>query len=131
MEWIIFVLMIPVLWFLQNFIHEGSHLLAGWIVEGRKPLKLIPWPHKFAYRFYFARYECGFATKDGPVLYRHAAPYIVGSTILTMFSCIAIWTNSLYVLAFGIFPFIDCIVWLYGYVFNRPGTDGFRFKTER
>jgi hypothetical protein len=29
---------LAVAWLVQNLVHEGSHLLAGWIFEGRKPL---------------------------------------------------------------------------------------------
>jgi len=55
--WVLVV--VPVAWFLQNCLHELSHLVVGWLSEGRKPLGFWPYPHKHEGRFYFARFSSG------------------------------------------------------------------------
>lgn len=121
-------LIIVLAWFLQNVIHELSHLIAGKVFEGREFKKLIPFPHMHNGKFYFARYENGPATKNGNPKLRHIAPLITGIVLFLVFVILFITTQSIFMLPFAVCSLVDCCVWLFGYVFNRPLTDGFFFK---
>ncbi len=123
-----YVFVILLAWFFQNNLHEFSHLLVGKIVEGRKFIKLIPWPHKFGGKFYFARYESGPATKSGSPKFRHIAPVMGAASLFFIATLVLIITHKLFVVAFIVCPIVDICFWMYGYLFNRPTTDGFRFK---
>lgn len=127
---LLYVVVILFAWFLQNMTHELSHLLVGKIVEGRKIIKIVPWPHKHNGSFYFARCEYGPATKKGSPKFRHAAPLMGCAVIFLIGVILSISTWKLFMLAFVICPIVDCCVWVYGYIFNRPLTDGFRFKNN-
>jgi hypothetical protein len=127
MELIFVALLFPVAWFLQNCIHEGSHLLVGWLVEGRVPAKFIPWPTKRHGKLYFAYYENGHATKDGSPKYRFAAPLAAAWLVMSIsISFLALTSNPLF-MPFFVCASIDYCVWCYGYLLNRPGTDGKAF----
>lgn len=119
--------MILIAWFIQNVIHEASHLLVGKIVEGRKPLKLIPFPHRYEGRFYFARYLSGPATKIGSAKHRHIAPLFAGVFMVFVGVCLTVSFGFLFI-PFIISPAIDCFVWYWGYFKNSLGTDGYRYK---
>lgn len=126
-NWYLFLALIPVAWFTQNLLHELSHLIVGFLVEGRKPRKLIPWPTKQEGRWYFAYYECGPATKEGSSIARHYSPIL-----MFYFEGMALtWATSYYALPFKIAAIIDCFVWLYGYYRDTPGTDGYQFRRSR
>ena len=126
MTYLWLALALPVVWFVQNCVHESSHLLFGWLIEGRKPLEFKPWPHRFEGRFYFARCVMGEATKDGWVVYRHAAPPTVNSIYMCLMGlCILIHA------VFGVFAFcalIDTLFWFYGYLWGSELSDGKRFR---
>jgi len=131
----ILVACILVAWFLQNVLHELSHLYSGWRYEGRKPKKLIPWPHMFEGRFYWARYECGEATVKN-VFYemkRHSAPLATALIQPMVVVAVGMLLESygvlpVYVLPFFVAPLVDALVWFWGYFMNREGTDGYRWK---
>jgi hypothetical protein len=131
MNWYLFVGLVLFAWFWQNLAHELSHLVVGWFIEGRKPKKLIPWPHKFEGRFYFARYENGPATKGGSSSWRHIAPMLWDAIQVTVSYSLLIFLSMatfLYISPFVFAPLIDTLFWCYGYVFNRPYTDGWQYK---
>jgi hypothetical protein len=132
MNWYLFIGLIFLAWFWQNLAHELSHLVVGWFVEGRKPKKLIFWPHKFEGRFYFARYKNGLATKNGKSSWRHLAPVLLDAIQITIiysiFIFVPVTSVFLYTSPFVFALFIDMLVWSFGYLFNRPYTDGWQYK---
>jgi hypothetical protein len=128
---ILLVIITLVVWFLQNLIHEGSHLIVGKIVEGRKPLKLIPFPHIYNGRLYFARYENGPPTKAGSPIYRHAAPLIAGLYMIFVGVCLTVFFWEIYFVPLVVCPAVDCFVWLWGYIRNSKGTDGYFYRLCR
>lgn len=128
MTYLWLLLIIPIAWFVQNCIHEGSHLLFGWLEEGRKPLEFKPWPHRFEGRFYFARYAMGEATKDGLtcICIRHAAPVLVNSIYITLMSVLTVLH-----MVFAIFvlcTLVDLAFWVYGFYWGSELSDGQRFR---
>ena len=130
MLWVILALLFLVAWFLQNVVHESSHLLAGWLVEGRKPTKMIVWPTIRKGKLYFAYYECGKATKSGSPKWRFIAPLLSSWILMSIFVSIILLTGSIYVLPFFICSSVDYCVWGFGYTFKRPGTDGLAFRED-
>jgi hypothetical protein len=138
MTWLIVIGLFLLAWFWQNLSHELAHLWNGFLWEGRKPLKLVPWPHVYQQRFYFARYESGVATRMGPESHRHIAPLWWG--IRQQFICLGAMVmfktmdgggskNWLYVLPFFICSSVDVGFWLWGAWMMRPGTDGMRYRS--
>lgn len=126
MTYLWLLLVVPVAWFIQNCIHEGSHLFFGWLIEGRKPLEFKPWPHMYERRFYFARCTGGPATKDGFPHIRHAGPILVNGPYMML-------TSGLMILhiAFGILTLcalVDTLFWLYGFFWGSEFSDGKRFR---
>jgi hypothetical protein len=129
--WLMFSAVFLVAWFLQNIIHEGSHLLAGWIFEGRKPLKMIPWPSIRGGKFYFAYYKCGPRTKEGSAQWRHIAPLFTSWILSPLFLILLVITKNPYFIPFLICSVGNQVNWMWGLIFNRPRTDGFRFLQEK
>jgi hypothetical protein len=128
MIWIILIGLMLTAWFLQNILHETSHLVMGYFVEGRRPTLLIPWPHIFRGRLYFSRYDSGPATKLGSAFFRHSSPiyicFIQNITINILYWFILPAKTSIYLMPFLIAFVVDTLVWLWGYYMRRPGTDG-------
>jgi hypothetical protein len=135
MNWYLFVALFLPAWLWQNTSHELSHLWSGYLWEGRKPLKLIFWPHKYKGKFYFARYESGEATQLGSESHRHIAP--LWWAIRQQFSFLVVivaliitgYPDWVYMLPFFICPTVDALVWVWRAVMMRPGTDGMRYRT--
>jgi hypothetical protein len=131
MNWYLLVSLVVVAWFWQTLAHELSHLIVGWFVEGRKPKVLIPWPHKFQGRFYFARYKNGSATKTGSASLRHMAPIFWAAIQITIVYTLLLFVPIsvfVYLSPFVFCPLIDVLFWSFGYIFNRPYTDGWQLK---
>jgi len=137
MLWLIMVGLFLLAWLWQNISHELSHLWNGFLWEGRKPTKLIFWPHKHEGRFYFARYESGTATRMGSESHRHIAPLWWGIRQQFVFLVVMVVLRMteesgskgwLYVLPFFICPSVDVAVWLWGAWMMSPGTDGMRYR---
>jgi hypothetical protein len=136
MNWFIFVGLFLVAWFWQNVTHGFSHLFAGWLWEGRKPLKLIPWPHKYKGKFYFSRYEGDVALKNGSPTHRHSAP--IHGAIIQVAITMGVFVGGVlegiagiyYLVPFIIAPVVDASVWMRGYLRNKPGTDGARWRQQ-
>jgi hypothetical protein len=131
MNWYLLAGLFLVAWFMQNVLHELSHLVIGWVVEGRKPKKLIPWPHKFEGKFYFARYECGPATKLlGEATWRHAAPLLMACFEMAMCLILSqVGTPQVWFIPVSAVAVIDSLVWSWGFITQRPGTDGQQFMS--
>lgn len=114
-------------WAWQNVAHEGAHLLVGWLVEGRAPRRLVPWPHRWQGRWYWARYENGLATKAGSPGWRHIAPLcgalMQAGIVVGLIITIEAWLSF----PFFICSIVDAIVWTWGLAANRPGSDGRRW----
>ena len=125
---LIILALFPVAWFLQNLIHEGSHLLVGWLVEGRKPTKMIPWPSIRSGRLYFGYYEMGKATKRGSPLWRHVAPLFSSWILMTIFIELLTSTGNFMFAPFFICALVDYSVWMFGYIVEKDGTDGQAFS---
>lgn len=132
---------LPLAWLVQNLVHEGAHLVVGWVVEGRRPTVLIPWPHRYDGRFYFARCDSGPATKPGSPKARFLAPLkaakilAVVALVATGISLEAAWTVPAWgvhvwalIVPFFLCPFVDLHWWMRGFLLQRPGTDGDRYR---
>lgn len=124
---------VPVAWFVQNCIHELSHLVVGWVWEGRKPLGFWPYPHKHGGKWYFARCLSGEAAIKGrSPRPRYIAPFYAGMlwsivwTIHLVFMCTDAW--RIFVLPFAVTGFIDAAWWWRGYFWGRLTCDGQRWK---
>lgn len=137
MNWYLLVGLGLVAWFCQNVTHELSHLWSGWLWEGRRPKKLIPWPHKHQGRWYWARYESDVALKNGSPRHRHSAPLRWASiqfiTSMTIY-CVTVWKGIdgwIYLTPFVLAPLVDACVWMWGYLLDRKDTDGVRWKNQR
>jgi hypothetical protein len=126
----IFIGLFLLAWICQNIIHEGSHLLVGWVVEGRKPTKLIPWPTKRNGRWYFAYYENGPATKNGSPKPRHIAPLITDWFLVSIWLIVLGPMGNLFAIPFIICPMVDAIVWILGAIRKSPNTDGHSWTTS-
>lgn len=131
MNWYIVLALFPIAWFLQNVLHEASHLLLGWLVEGRVPRSLKPWPHRRGGRFYFASYDCGEATKTGGAAWRHAAPmFMCGLEIVVCVALLFAGLGQSWLWPFAVCAFVDAYTWLWGFAMQRPGTDGAQFTAS-
>jgi len=130
MFWNIWVLiLIPVAWFLQNCIHEGSHILFGWLDEGIKPLGFYPYPHIHDGQFYFARYTyIAFPIPDEPHLIRHIAPIITNVGMLLFGAFTLFLTKSIWILPFMVCALMDALWWIYGYIWGSEKKDGKRWR---
>jgi len=129
-SWYVF-LTIPVAWFMQNLMHELSHLLVGWIVEGRKPLGVYPYPHRYRSRFYFSRYISGEASEFASPKPRHIAPFFAGLFWFFLMSLVVYLVPTEWKIFFIIFPLvglIDAGFFWYTYFCGSPESDGQRFK---
>jgi hypothetical protein len=126
-----------VAWGWQNVVHELSHLWNGWIWEGRKPVKFVPWMHRYEGRFYFARYESGLATENGSPRRRHSAP-IRWAAVQIAVGLGGLWAliaygegaSALYMVPLLVCPAVDAGFWLWGLWARRPGTDGDRWRRQ-
>jgi hypothetical protein len=124
---------VPVAWFLQNCLHELSHLLVGWVWNGRKPLGFYPYPHKHEGQFYFARCTWGATTKPErsprPAL---IAPFFAGVFWASLAAGILLFVASpswrIFVLPFGVTGLVDAAWWWRGYFWGGPYCDGKRWR---
>ncbi len=132
MIWTWYILLfIPIAWFLQNCIHEASHLFFAWMDEGRKPTGFYPYPHKHRGIFYFARYTTGPATRTTISKFKHIAPFISGiSLFLVCLGCVFGMPapTKIYFLLFGATNLIDALFFWYTYLWGSKYSDGQKFK---
>jgi len=112
---------IAVAWFLQNCLHELAHLVALWVRLGKKPKKLIPWPHKYEGRWYWARCESGaYNLLADPLI--HSAPLwvalfqmlIAAPVVLTWVATGWPTESPYYLFAFAVAPLVDAAWWWAG-----------------
>ena len=129
MEWSwLILLLIPIAWIVQNTIHEASHLLVGWWREGRKPIALIPYPHKYNGLFYFARYTCSAGSKKDPEDLTDIAPFWAGFIWLDLQACLMYLTDSFWPLPFAVAGLIDALFFWWGYFWGSSSCDGKRYR---
>jgi hypothetical protein len=134
MVWNYWVLaFIPVAWFLQNCIHEFSHLLVGWKLEGRKPLGFWPYPHRYKGRLYFARYELEEIPRiDLEVIsLRYSAPFYAGLTwmAICLFASLLFPDNlKLFCAPFVLAGLVDALFFWWTYFWGSELSDGKLFK---
>lgn len=137
MNWYLFIGLALVAWLWQNITHELSHLWSGWLWEGRRPKKLIFWPHVFEGRFYWSRYESDVPMKNGSPRHRHSAPLRWASVqfaVATAIYCMMAYRGLegvAYMAPFTLAPLVDALVWMWGYLTERKDTDGARWKSQR
>jgi hypothetical protein len=118
-------------WLVQNTIHEVSHLLAGWIFEGRKPLGLWPYPHRYQGRWYFARYRSGPAKRSDPTATRHIVPFYAGLIWITvsLFAAVLLPEHLwLYCMPFTLCATVDALFFWWGFYWGSPESDGQRYR---
>jgi hypothetical protein len=122
------IAVVPVAWFLQNCIHELSHLLVGWVWNGRKPLGFYPYPHKHDGKWYFARCTWGPSTNDRSPRPALIAPFFAGMIWATLWTVILLTVASESWRIFLVPPaatgLVDAAWWWRGYLWGRPGCDG-------
>lgn len=137
-DWQIVLSLILPAWFLQNCIHEGSHILIAHLL-GWKILEFKPYPHKHRGRFYFARYSAdsstGWKPKYIPRFHAlYGAPFsaavywillLVGvKYVLGIFDI----NVSVYFAPFILVALVDMIWWIRGLLFGSEVSDGQRWK---
>lgn len=130
---IICLSLFPVFWFIQNVIHEYSHLSTAKLF-GAKMIKFIPWPTKQLYKWYFAYSEwkaTKYITKENRIrIYK--APLIANKLQFLLYFFLAAisfktpygeeyWWVFLYL---SIFPLVDFLTWTYGYYYGSETSDG-------
>jgi len=134
MDWSWWVLLaIPAAWFIQNCVHETSHLIVGYIHEGRKPLGMYPYPHKHNNKWYFARCRMGPATikRSGPYLPRYIAPFYAGlivSSISFLIMSFLPQLHKIFALPSAICGLVDAFWFWRGYIWGPDRTDGRKWK---
>lgn len=134
MEWYWYIILVVVLYLLQNTIHEGSHLLTAWITEGRRPLAFWPFVHRYKKRWYFARCVWGYATKpNASAKYKYFSPVVAGNITLFVWVCMlpgrGVDTKLFWLALFGAsFALFDVLFWIYGYVWGTEQSDGKRYR---
>jgi hypothetical protein len=127
--WVLAV--IPLAWFLQNCVHELSHLAVGWVVEGRKPVLFKPYPHRFADRWFFARCESGIPSNTRNPALRHIAPYFAGILVVIFWMGINPLVPKPYVIflvPFILAGLVDATFFSWTTIWGSPWSDGQRFK---
>lgn len=133
--WLIGVTLVS--WLVQNALHEGSHVLMGYLIEGRKPEVFRPFPGYLHGRFVFAYYQMGRAEKTGSAAPRHLAPFVAG--ILWALTWAGLggaqiaaerpWGVLLFVPA--VCGLIDALFWGWGYLWGSKDCDGKRYREIR
>ncbi len=136
-NWWVLAGLVLVAWVGQNVTHELAHLWTGWTWEGRKPLKLVPVPHRYQGQWYWARYECGPATRTASPRHRHIAPvrWAFAQAWTVVCAILLAWvfdagTLVMYLVPFLACPVVDLLVWHWGLFTRRAGTDGARWRAQ-
>lgn len=137
MNWLLFILICIAAYFVQNCIHELSHLFAWNMLEGRKPVKFVPYPHKYRGRWMFARCQAG------PKQYFTDIPWFVyivpfWSAIiwffiwgLCFFQMLGYYEHVWYFIPFMVCGLLDALFFWYTYLFGSDRSDGKRYKRLR
>lgn len=118
---------IPVAWFVQNCIHEFSHLLVSRISEGREMLGFWPYPHYYEGRFYFARCNSGEPICRDFYGSRYIAPFYFGllwATIGIITMTFIAEDLKIFCLPFILAGLIDALFFWYTYFFGSGISDG-------
>lgn len=121
--WWMLVLILPA-WFVQNCIHEGSHLLTGWLVNGLKPGGFYPYPHFSDGKFYFARCILWGFPKTFQYKAYLIAPMYAALIWAAIWAIVFLLTWSLWCLPMIATGLVDALWWWRGYFFGRPSCDG-------
>lgn len=129
-EWLLALIALLPAWILQNALHESSHLLVGWIVEGRKPTGLYFWPHTHYGQFYFSRYTSGVATKSGSPTPRFIAPFWAATGWAALSLSLGFVIHVLF-FAFTLAALVDALWFWRGYFYGSLLCDGKRYRAER
>jgi hypothetical protein len=120
-------------WFLQNCIHEGSHLYVAYWLRGWKPKEFHPYPLKRNGKWYFA--YCSYET-DGKKTSKwiHIAPAFAGLYWGCIWAVLCIffyyvnmdgWVFCLIPMGMGFFD----VFWFWrGYWWGSESCDGKRFR---
>lgn len=133
----ILLLLIPTIilsWFIQNCIHELSHLAAAWLIDERLPYGFYPYPHKYKEKFYFARYRVW----PGPTKlskWVHIAPCIAAGVetfiILILLGLLSFPWWSIFLFPLLIAAQVDAIWFWRGYFWGSKNCDGKQWKRAR
>jgi hypothetical protein len=133
------VIVLVIAWFVQNCLHEASHLIMAWKVERRHPISFKPYPHyeKRIRKWVFSFCEYGsplFNSKEEYEIYSAPLWMNTWSTdvcflaiiILAIFNVGREW--ELYVLLFIWCSAIDSLVWLWTFWWGSPTSDGQQYR---
>lgn len=127
MDIILIIIFVIGFYFVQNIIHEASHLLAAKIICGYKPVDLIPWPHKKENKFYFSRCEyVPTFPRHNKEYSIHGSPVIAGMLFFIIYAFLSIF--SLLFLIPMMYSLIDVLFWGCGYLFGSKYSDGKKYK---
>ncbi len=125
------LLALPVAWFIQNCLHELSHFVFAWRVEGLKPLGFWPYPHFYDDRFWFARYKVDGGGEKREHRWRNITPFWSGFFYTVSFSIMLVLAkeeNRIFILPFIIANVVDALFFWWGYIWGSELSDGKRFK---
>lgn len=101
--------------------HEASHILVSKAIGPSAIARFKPWPHIWRKWFYLGRIEIIHTEHFNPLenAYVYAAPLIMGSILLFIYSLLGGW----YLLA-AILPLIDIVFWVFCAITKLPHNDG-------
>lgn len=120
----------PVVWILQNILHEGSHLWMAMEHYGLMPKALIPYPHKHGGKWHFSR--CTFEEPEGPIPVVDIAPLVMSVVYGLAVAAIMIFMASPFQRSFFLVivaaPVVDALFWVRGYFWGSPSCDGKAFR---
>ncbi len=129
MIWNWYVLtLIPVAWFLQLCLHEGSHALIGW-ANANRLTGFYPYPHKHMGRWFHGRVMFEMYYPMPAEFY--IAPFFVSGIVLVcsvfmLFLFPVEW--KLWVLPFGVAALVDALFFWYTYFFGSDLSDGKKWR---
>ena len=134
LTWWSVLVLAPFAWLAQNLIHEGSHLFVAKRRYGLAPRALVPFPHRHAGKWYFAR--CEFDPTYDPIPdvwispIRFSLIWIVVLNVLgvaLLFAGTELWHL---VIPFKVAAYIDVVFWLRGRFWGSAMCDGKRWKRD-
>lgn len=138
-NWFI-LLLIPVAWLLQNFLHELSHYVVAAFCMDAELKTLMPLPHTHRGRFYFARVQYTYE-KDTEMAFDPSwidiAPLFAALITLVFLTTLLLgqyfFTGflNLYYTPFMLCALIDFLFFWWTYLFGSPRSDGYKWKHRK
>jgi hypothetical protein len=135
-------------WFYVTIMHEVAHLIVvrrrggkeigfypfwHWVYLPNPRVWYVPWmpPPKGHRRFYFARYSYVGEEPKGPHSLQDAAPLIMDACTFVVGGALLAATGSWLWAIPPACACVDACVWVRGYFWGGPHTDGYKYRYGR